>query len=43
MVSLDYLLFKLQFKKHFWELLVLNIGIFLVFLVFYYIFNLGNL
>jgi hypothetical protein len=43
MVSLDYLLFKLQFKEHFWKLLVLNIGIFLVFLAFYYIFNLGNL
>jgi|GEM_PF-3072877 len=41
-VGLDYLLFKLDFKKKFWKLLALNIVIFLVFLSFYYFF-IGNL
>jgi hypothetical protein len=42
-VGLDNLLLKLDFKKHLWKVIVLNIVIFLVFLAFYFIFNLGDL
>ena len=47
MVSLDLLFFKKRLwnKKQPWKLLILNIGIFLVFLAFYLIFlgSVGNL
>ena len=46
MVSLDLLFFKKQFlnKKQHWKLLILNTGIFLVFLAFYLLFlsSIGN-
>jgi len=46
MVSLDLLLYKKRFlnKKQHWKLLILNTGIFLVFLAFYLLFlsSIGN-